>query len=190
MESMPNNFPRRPDRGWDPAESLGGTLRVLSETWNATFHAEIDRHGVTSGQWRFLRELWHEDGITQSELAERVGRKGPTTGSALKLLVRNGLARREQSSHDLRKTRVYLTKRGRALEARLKPFVGLFEELATRRLSAEEVETFRGLMLRLQESAAELAGTRWTELAAAPKPRLRPRAVRRTRAKRLKAAGL
>jgi DNA-binding MarR family transcriptional regulator len=186
---MPTRPTRKSNPGWDPAESLGGTLRVLSETWNATFHAEIDRYGVTSGQWRFLRELWYEDGITQSELAERVGRKGPTTGAALKLLVRNGFARREQSSHDLRKTRVYLTKRGRALEARLKPYIGLFEELATRGLSAEEVETFRALMLRLQQSVAELTGTRWTEIAAAPKPRSRSRTIRRTRATGLMAAG-
>jgi DNA-binding MarR family transcriptional regulator len=176
---VPASIAPRASRECPSAQSIGGTLWVLSEAWNAAFHAELDRHGVTKGQWRFLRELWYEDGISQSELAERVGRKGPTTGTALKLLMRNGLARLERSSHDLRKTRVYLTKKGRALEPTLLPFVGLFDELATRRLSVEEVETFRSLMLRLKDNVADLAGTRWTELAVARKPSVRTWTARR-----------
>jgi DNA-binding MarR family transcriptional regulator len=180
----------RSSRECPPAESFGGTLRVLSEAWNAVFHAEIDRHGVTKGQWRFLRELWYEDGITQSELAERVGRKGPTTGTALKLLIRNGLVRCEQSNHDRRKNRVYLTKKGRALEAKLLPLIGQFDGLATRALSAEEAEAFYALMRRLKASIDELAGVRWTELAPARKPRARVRSDRQAEDRRARASGL
>ena len=51
-------------------------------------------HGVSAGQWRFLRQLWLEDGITQRELSARVGMREPTTVVALKSLEAAGLVRR------------------------------------------------------------------------------------------------
>ena len=143
-------------------ESFGGQLRRLSEAWNDVFHAELDRRGVTRGQWRFLRELWHEDGITQAELAARVGRKEPTAGSALKLLRRGGYVRLERSREDRRKIRVHLTERGRALEAEMIPLVRKFDALGTAALTKEEVAALREMMSRLKETMDALAGRCWT----------------------------
>ena len=147
----------------EATDSLGGTLRLLSEAWNDAFHAEIDRHGVTRGQWRFLRELWHEDGLTQSELAARVGRREPTTGSAVRLLLRRGLIRIERADHDRRKTRIFLTRKGRSLESQLVPLVRKFDALATNGLTPNEVEQFRSLMHRLRVNVDELGRARWNE---------------------------
>ena len=113
---MPDGSPRHLRLPASEAtDSIGGTLRLLSEAWNNVFHAEIDRYGITRGQWRFLRELWHEDGLTQTELAARVGRREPTAGTAVRVLLRRGLIRIERQDHDRRKTRVYLTRKGRDL---------------------------------------------------------------------------
>ena len=77
--------------------SIGYHIRQLSESWTDMMHRIIDKHGITHGQWRYLRELWEEDGLSQRELSLRVGRQGPTTVSALKLLERSGFARVERS---------------------------------------------------------------------------------------------
>jgi DNA-binding MarR family transcriptional regulator len=146
-------------------ESFGGQLRKLSEAWNDVFHGELDRRGVTRGQWRFLRELWREDGITQVELAARVGRKEPTVASALKLLQRGGFVRLERSREDRRKIRVHLTERGRALEARLMPLVHRFDALGAEALTPEEVARFRELMRRIKATLDGLAGVRWADAA-------------------------
>ena len=55
----------------------------------------MDQHaaanGVTVGQWRYLRELWEEDGLSTGELTRRVGRQGPTTvGSPFSCSRRRG----------------------------------------------------------------------------------------------------
>ena len=147
----------------EATDSIGGTLRLLSEAWNNVFHSEIDRYGITRGQWRFLRELWHEDGLTQTELAARVGRREPTAGTAVRSLARRGLIRIERPDHDRRTTRIRLTRKGRALEAELVPLVRKFDRLITRELSPAEVEQFKSLMKRLRATVDEIVGIRWTE---------------------------
>ncbi|MCW5774273.1 MAG: hypothetical protein KIT16_21705, partial [Rhodospirillaceae bacterium] len=69
-----------------PARSLGYHLRQLSESWSNLMKTMLDAHGLTEGQWRYLRELWGNEGLTQRELGERTGRQGPSTLAALRLL--------------------------------------------------------------------------------------------------------
>jgi DNA-binding MarR family transcriptional regulator len=161
---MPDGGPRRLKLPVSEAtDSIGGRLRLLSESWTNAFHAEIDRYGITRGQWRFLRELWHEDGLTQTELAARVGRREATAGTAVRVLQRRGLIRIERPDHDRRKMRIHLTRKGRDLEAELVPLVHKFDGLVTRDLSRQEVEQFKSLMRRLRATVDEIAGIRWSE---------------------------
>src|SRR3546814_13516817 len=68
---------------------------------------------VSAGQWRFLRQLWREDGITQRELSERVGMREPTTVVALKGLEKAGFTTRKKTAEDRRKTFIHLTPHAR-----------------------------------------------------------------------------
>ena len=65
--------------------SLGGSLGYLVRDANRAFQRLLERrispHGVTRGQWYFLRVLWEEDGLSQRELSARVGMMEPTTVS-------------------------------------------------------------------------------------------------------------
>ena len=58
----------------------------------------IAAHGITRGQWYFLRVLWIEDGLSQRELSARVGMMEPTTVIALRSMEKAGLIRRVRSS--------------------------------------------------------------------------------------------
>jgi hypothetical protein len=55
--------------------SLGGSLGYLVRDANRAFQRLLERrispHGVTRGQWYFLRVLWEEDGLSQRELSAR-----------------------------------------------------------------------------------------------------------------------
>jgi MarR family transcriptional regulator, organic hydroperoxide resistance regulator len=84
-------------------------------------HAKIAPHGVTTGMWYFLRALWHEDGLSQSELSRRVGAMEPTTQAAIIALERKGWIVRTRDARDARKRCVRLTPAGRRLKSRLIP---------------------------------------------------------------------
>ena len=71
-----------------------------------------EEHGLTVSQWRYLRELWEEDGLSMGELTRRVGRQGPTTVVAVQLLERGGIVTVTKSAEDRRKSFIFLTPAG------------------------------------------------------------------------------
>ncbi len=134
------------------ARSLGYHLRQVSESWSGALKSRLDALGVTEGQWRYLRELWGSEGLTQRELSERTGRQGPTTVAALRLLVRSGFATIEAADHDRRKTIVRLTRKGRELRGRMAAIVAEVEAIGLAGLSPGEVVAFKRLIVRTQRN--------------------------------------
>src|SRR6185312_10487058 len=105
------------------ARSVGYHIRQLAESWQSAMDVEAEAHGVTVTQWRYLRELWEEDGLSTGELTRRVGRQGPTTVVAVQLLEREGMVTVEKSETDRRKSLIRLTSRGRHLAATMSPLI-------------------------------------------------------------------
>ena len=75
----------------------------------------LTEHGAHPGQTFCLRELARDDGITQSELAERLKVARPTVTVMLQKMQKAGLIERRSDEQDQRYTRIYLTDAGRAL---------------------------------------------------------------------------
>src|SRR5262245_22846940 len=103
--------------------SLGGSIGYLVRDANRAFQRLLERriapHGITRGQWYFLRVLWEQDGLSQRELSGRVGMMEPTTVIALRGMEKAGLVRRARSVKDRRVTRVHLTPKARRMRAAL-----------------------------------------------------------------------
>lgn len=130
----------------DPNNSLGYLCRIAFRSFSRALEKRTLPYGVTAGQWRFLRVLWLEDGLTQRELSRRVGMREPTTVTALKGMEKADLVRRKQSELDRRKIHVFLTPRARSLQATLAPFIAEVNEIATQGLAPAEVDTLRRLL--------------------------------------------
>lgn len=110
-------------RGREVDFSLGGSLGYLVRDANRAFQRLLEKrvapHGVTRGQWYFLRVLWEQDALSQRELSTRVGMMEPTTVIALRGMEKAGLIRRVRSADDRRVTRVHLTAKARRMRDRL-----------------------------------------------------------------------
>lgn len=132
-----------------PENSIGYLSRVMFRSFSRALERRTLEHGVSAGQWRFLRQLWREDGITQRELSARVGMREPTTVVALKSLEAAGLVRREKSEVDRRKIYIHLTDHAKALEDVLVPMNAEVHDLATAGLSDAEVEVLQSLLRRV-----------------------------------------
>lgn len=138
----------------DPNNSLGYLCRIAFRSFSRALENRTLPFGVTAGQWRFLRVLWLEDGLTQRELSRRVGMREPTTVTALKGMEKAGLVRREQSVADRRKIHVYLTPKAKKLQATLAPCVAEVNEIAVQGLEPGEVETLRRLLQHVGRNLA------------------------------------
>lgn len=78
---------------------------------------ESCRAGVFSGQFPILIELWHEEGLTQRQLLDRIDVEQATLANTLSRMERDGLIVRKSHPSDRRAQIIELTQRGRDLEA-------------------------------------------------------------------------
>ena len=138
----------------DPTNSIGYLTRIAFRAFSRALEVRTSPHGVSSGQWRFLRVLWREDGLTQRELSRRVGMREPTTVIALKSLERSGFVTRQKSVEDRRKAHVFLTAEARALEAVLLPAVAEVNAIALAGLSETEIAVLRKALSQVGRNLA------------------------------------
>lgn len=146
---------------WTPTSDgnlmpAGGSTPYLIRQTNRLFiraiERRINRHGITIGMWFFLRVLWEEDGITQSELGERVSVVGPTTVTAMTRMERMGLIERRKSQTDKRLSYIFLTPKGRSLKDDLLPYSREVFDAGLQSLSAAEREQLHALLTRVHAS--------------------------------------
>jgi DNA-binding MarR family transcriptional regulator len=152
MRRKTNGKPR--DRRID--FSLGGSLGYLVRDANRAFQRLLEKriapHGVTRGQWYFLRVLWEEDGLSQRELSARVGMMEPTTVIALRGMEKAGLIRRVRSADDRRVAKVYLTPKAWRMRERLLKISRGVNEQGADGIEAAALAQFRRLVARMTEN--------------------------------------
>ncbi len=76
----------------------------------------LNELGLHVGQEMIMFQLWREEGLTHSQLAEQMCLEPPTITKMLQRMESSGLVERRQDSDDARVSRVYLTERGHELE--------------------------------------------------------------------------
>ena len=104
------------------------------------------------GHWTFLRILWERDGLTQRELSDEAGVMEPTTFAALRAMEELGYIVRKQTAANRKNVYVYLTRKGRALEAKLVPLAEEVNRIAVRGASAGDVKATRRTLLAVIEN--------------------------------------
>ena len=109
------------ERAQAPKASMGHVIRRAHQAFTRSLEARLEPYGISSSMYFFLRLLWERDGQTQREISAELGLTPPTTVSAMDNLEGKGLIVRSRNAHDRRKINIYLTKRGRELESKLRP---------------------------------------------------------------------
>ena len=142
----------RPDFPLDT--SVGYQIRMTHRLLQRYLQVKIEPYGITLGMWYFLRALWEEDGLTQSELSRRIGTMEPTTLSAILSMSRGGLVRRVRDKADRRKLHVYLTPKGRKLKTELLPLAREVVATATHDLGSADNRRILRLLQRIQRNLA------------------------------------
>ena len=77
--------------------------------------------GLTYPQYLVLLVLWEADGVTVSQLGERLSLDSGTLTPLLKRLQTQGLLQRQRDAADERRVRLLLTPAGRALQVQAEP---------------------------------------------------------------------
>jgi DNA-binding MarR family transcriptional regulator len=101
----------------DLDQNLGLLIQELSLLMRKHFNRNVRGLGLTAPQWQVLAELYREQGITQTELADALVMAKSPLGKLLDKLERSGLIERRRDKLDRRANRIHLTRRmARAME--------------------------------------------------------------------------
>lgn len=100
---------------------FGFRFVVLARQWRKVIDQHLAEAGLTDATWAPLVHLseWGE-GITQTELAGRIGLDGSSLVRLLDILCERGLIERRVDPGDRRARRVFLTVTGEAEVARIR----------------------------------------------------------------------
>ncbi len=139
----------------DQGQSIGLELRRTDRAVEGDLQARLAAVGLQIGMWLYLRALWHEDGLTQSELSRRVRASKPTTLAQLKRMEQRGLVRLERRSQDKRLVTVRLTAEGRALKPKLLPIARLNHNAALSGFKKAEIDMLFNALRRIRQNVAK-----------------------------------
>jgi DNA-binding MarR family transcriptional regulator len=88
----------------------------LAKSFSKALYKRAAALGFSPGQFPILLELWHEEGLTQRQLLDRVDVEQATLANTLSRMERDGLIERKPHPRDRRAQIIELTERGRELE--------------------------------------------------------------------------
>lgn len=126
-------------------QQLCFALHSASLAMTRVYKPQLDALGLTYPQYIVLLVLWEHDGLTVSEIGQRLFLDSGTLTPLLKRLQALGLLSRTRDHADERRVLIRLTDDGRALKARAASIPGCM--LAATQCSLDEVT---GLTRQLQ----------------------------------------
>jgi DNA-binding MarR family transcriptional regulator len=109
-------------------------------------------HGVHVGQQFVLECLWAEDGLTPSEIAQRIGVEAATLTRALRRMEAAGLVHRRPDEQDRRRIRTWLTERGKGLRAPVSETMAQLQRDAVALLTEQEAAMLAEFLNRMRRS--------------------------------------
>jgi DNA-binding MarR family transcriptional regulator len=132
----------------DTFESPGMLINRLAHAMALDMDRRLKAPGVTLSQWFVLKQLWRQEGKSQTELQELLDLERATVNGLIQRMARSGLIECKPDPIDRRVQRIFLTERGRALK-QITP--SLEEEVNARALhgfSEDERAFFNRLLSR------------------------------------------
>jgi MarR family transcriptional regulator for hemolysin len=82
---------------------------MLIQAFDQELRKEI---GITFGQWKIIITLVNnDDGLTQKEIADKLGLEGPTLIPIIDKLEKDGFVTRKVDKNDRRNNRIFLTEK-------------------------------------------------------------------------------
>lgn len=150
------SFADAPDRA-----RLGFLMVTLVRQWRRLVEEQLAANGLTDATWTPLLHLraWG-DGVTQKELAERVGLDGSSLVRLLDILESRGWVERRADAADRRSKRIFLTESGNAEVSGIRATMLDAELAMLQDLSDAEVSAMLGGIHKIRARMEQIHGTR------------------------------
>jgi DNA-binding MarR family transcriptional regulator len=130
-------------------EELGHLMGSVCRLHHTRADQSMERIGLYRGQAILLMILSRQDGITHSELAEKLRISPAAATKVIKRMEGAGYLQRQADPSDERVSRVYLQEQGRALIAEIERSFGKLDRAMFEGVPEAELVRFRDLLSRM-----------------------------------------
>jgi len=142
------------------ANQLCFAVYSTAHAFNRFYKPMLDRLGLTYPQYLAMLVLWEEDGLSVSEIGDRLFLDSGTLTPLLKRLEAAGLVKRTRSSEDERQVIVALTAEGEGLKEKARGIPHAM--LTASECSVAELVTLKSEIVKLRDrlnaAIAEVVG--------------------------------
>jgi DNA-binding MarR family transcriptional regulator len=133
-------------------ESIDALLAHICRLHYHRARTRLEALGLYRGQPPLLYHLHEQDGLTHSELAERLQVTPATMTKMIKRMEKAGFVQRRPDAEDQRVSRVYLTDAGRAIKAEMLAALRALGEESFAGFSPEERDLLRRFFEQIREN--------------------------------------
>jgi len=136
--------------------SFGFLVTDVTRLLRTIFDRRAARFGLTRAQWRALKRLHHEQGITQNELAEYLEMEPIAVGRVLDRLQKAGFVERRADPQDRRCWRLHLTTKANAVVDDMEKISAELFKQAQRGVSAADMKIMLDAFARMKQNLIAL----------------------------------
>ncbi len=141
---------------YDFEASIGFVVNNTAKTFQKILDMELRKKvGVTISQWRVVVTLIQHPGLTQKEIADKVGVEGATLVPVIDKMEQEGLLKRKPDSKDRRVNRIYLTSKADSLWNSMLECVLPIKKASTRDISEDDIQTTLATLRKISKNLAE-----------------------------------
>lgn len=138
---------------YDFEASVGFVVNNTAKTFQKTLDLELRKNvGVTISQWRVVVALIQHHGLTQKEIAYKVGVEGATLVPVIDKMEKEGLLKRKPDSKDRRVNRIYLTPKADSLWNSMMECALHIRKVSTKDISENELETMLETLRKISKN--------------------------------------
>ena len=131
---------------------VGYNLVMACRAHNTRVRALLTDLGLHPGQEMFLLSVWEEEGMTQTELADRLQVQRATVTNSVTRLEKVGLIQRRPDGEDGRIHRIYLTDKGKQIREATRSVWDDMEIAITTGFTEAESTTLYALLARVVDN--------------------------------------
>ena len=138
---------------YDFESSVGFIVNTTAKAFQKALDAELRKNvGVSISQWRVISTLVRQPGITQKEIADRVGIEGSTLVPIIDKMEKDGFVKRKLDDEDRRINRIYLTTKADDLWNSMIECALKIRKLSTKEISEEEIKTTLDVLRKISKN--------------------------------------
>ena len=149
--------------------NFGFLVHDVARLMRMNYDRRVKKLGLTRSQWWVITNLYRNDGLTQSELAETLDIERASLGRLLDRLEANGWVRREPCDRDRRAKRVRLANAVDPVMREMRAIAAGLRRDAMAGLQPHEQEAFVDVLLAIKSNLVALNGQGTSGRSAGPR---------------------